>query len=128
MLSTQICGAGGPRHRLCREKLKSALHISLEPLEPRDELRSIDHQLPTLGRRQGARKYLGQRLTFEIDIRTSVTHRRVEACVPESLADRCEVDTGLEKRNSGAVPQGMRMEMFIAKRRRFTARRGNILA
>jgi hypothetical protein len=90
MLTAQICGAGGPRHRFCTEKMESALHITSEPPKPRDEFRSIDHQPSTSGRWQRVRKYLGQRLTFEIDIRASVTHRRIEAGVTEPLADRGE--------------------------------------
>ena len=72
-------------------------------------------------------KNLHKCLALHIDIRPSVAHGGIEACMPKPMADRCEVDAGLEQINSRRVTKRMRVNPLFGKRRHGLASQSQIL-
>src|ERR1700730_9272867 len=63
------------------------------------------------------RKYLRYRLALEIEIRTRIAHGSGDACVSQQLADRRELDAGLQHVDCGRVAQCVRMYAPTMRRR-----------
>ena len=81
------------------------LHIaSSQPSQPSDEV-DVNARAGLGGRSQGFRKHLGKRLAFQVQVGTCVLHRRVQGGMPKPLADRREVNSGLEQVNCRGMSQ-----------------------
>lgn len=81
------------------------LHIaSSQPSQPSDEV-DVNARAGLGGRSQGFRKHLGKRLAFQVQVGTCVLHRRVQGGMPKPLADRREVNSGLEQVNRRGMSQ-----------------------
>lgn len=63
------------------------------------------------------REYLRDRLTLEIQIRARIAHGGGDVGVTEKLADRRELDAGLQHVDSGGMAQCMRMYATTMRRR-----------
>ncbi|EPZ16249.1 hypothetical protein M622_13555 [Thauera terpenica 58Eu] len=88
-----------------RGLLPRRLHIaSSQPSQPSDEV-DVNARAGLGGRSQGFRKHLGKRLAFRVQVGTCVLHRRVQGGMPKPLADRREVNSGLEQVNRRGMSQ-----------------------
>ena len=77
-----------------------------QPVRPADDAVAMEGKGTALRRCQHIRKNLRQRLPLQIDIGTRTSHRRVEACVTEPLADGGKVDACLEQMDRrGSIEQ-----------------------
>src|SRR3954449_2800047 len=117
MCSRQLCGATRFERRLCPAAcgfVIRPLHITLasQPMKPARDAIAVEGEGATVRRCQHLWKNLRQRLSLQIDIGTRISHRRVEACVTEPLADGREVDARLEHMDRCGVAQRMRMDPF----------------
>jgi len=65
--------------------------------------------------RQGVGEHLGNGLALQVDVGPRVTHRRVQAGMPQPLADGGEVHARLQQRNGRAVPQRVRVDALVAQ-------------
>ena len=83
--------------------------------------------MPAARWRQGVREDLRERLTLQIEIGAGVAHGRVEARMAQPLADRGEIDAGLEERDGRTMAYRVRVNALIAQRRHRSGSGGDIL-
>ena len=72
-------------------------HLHKQPVKPADDTVAMEGKGAALWRFQRLRENLRQRLSLQIDVGTRISHRRVEACVTEPLADGGKVDACLSR-------------------------------
>lgn len=99
MCSTQRCGVALTGSHFCAARgalSVGQLHIILEAAQPPGDILPPEDEGSAFRWRQYLREDLGESLSLQINIGARISHSGIQTGMPEPLADRDEVDSGLE--------------------------------
>ena len=88
----------------------------LEPAQPIHHINAIEPRSAAARRPRRIGEDLQKRLPLQVQIRSGISHRRVERSVAEPLTDRGEIDSCLEQVNGRRVSECVRVNASAPQR------------